>query len=25
LRGRLHLGGMFLRSIPFDRSGTLEQ
>lgn len=25
LRGRLHLGGVFLRSIPFDRSGKLEQ
>jgi LEA14-like dessication related protein len=25
LRGRLHLGGLFLRSIPFDRSGTLER
>ena len=25
LRGRLHLGGIFLRSIPFDRSGMLER
>ncbi|NGP53302.1 LEA type 2 family protein [Thioalkalivibrio sp. XN8] len=24
LRGKLHLGGMFLRSIPFDHSGRLE-
>jgi len=24
LRGRLHLGGVFLRSIPFDYSGKLE-